>query len=302
MPRVIVYGYPTSPYYQKVLMTLAFCGVEYEICSQPRQLPRPDFESIGVNYRRIPLLSIDGDLYADTSLICSKLCALAGKTEYKAYEHMAKEMFNVAAGLIPFKLIADEAFLKDRSELTGRPWSEKAINGSRPAALSQFLSYASKVDEMLKQGDYVNGSTLTMADVHLLTIFQWILFGHKGAEPEVSPSTHPRLYGWVKRCQGQLPRVKAKQVKFDEARRVLLGSSPATSAGSDGPTVAEPLGFKVGDTVTVTPTDTGRTHPQPGRIDSITPDEVAVITDAGVRIHLPRLGYTIKRQQGKAAL
>lgn len=300
MSRIIVYGYPASPYYQKVLLTLAFCGLEYDICPQPRALPRPDFESIGINYRRIPLLSIGSDLYADTSLVCSKLCALAGKSEHKAFEHMGKEMFPLGASLIPFNLIADPAFLKDRTALTGRSWDEKTIKANRPAALSAFLSYAAKVDEMLKDGDFVNGSTFSMADIHLLFIFQWILVGHKGAEPEVSPSTHPKIYAWVKRCLSSLPRSKAGKIKFDEARKVLqqgAASSGSTHAALATSAVPEPTGIKVGDQVTVTPVDTGRTHPQAGTVDFISAEEICVLTSEGIHIHFPRIGYAVRPQK-----
>ena len=40
---------------------------------QPRILPRPDITRLGINYRRIPLLSIGRDVYLDTRLILQKL-------------------------------------------------------------------------------------------------------------------------------------------------------------------------------------------------------------------------------------
>lgn len=60
MTQIVLYGYPTSPYYQKVILVLNFLKLPFSLCAQPRQLPRPDFASVGINYRRIPLLSIDG--------------------------------------------------------------------------------------------------------------------------------------------------------------------------------------------------------------------------------------------------
>lgn len=60
MVEIILYGYPSSPYYQKLVLTLNFLRLPHVLCPEPRMLPRPDFVSIGVTYRRIPLLSIDG--------------------------------------------------------------------------------------------------------------------------------------------------------------------------------------------------------------------------------------------------
>ncbi|BFZ53561.1 hypothetical protein PYCC9005_000586 [Savitreella phatthalungensis] len=295
MTRIIVYGYPASPYFQKVLLTLAFCGLDHEICPEPRVLPRPDFESIGITYRRIPLVSIGSELYADTSLIISKLCELAGKQNARAFETFANSQFHLGAGLIPFELINDEAFLKDRSALTGRPWDEETIKRNRPIVASQFLSFSEIVSGMLRQDKFINGPSMSMADVHVLFLMQWILLGHKGGRKEVSPESHREIYQWMSSCHEALPKVKGVKITFDEARPALLQSS-SSSAGS---TYVEPLGFKVGDSASVTPMDTGRTHPQIGTIVDINASEITLRTDKGAQIHFPRLNYVVKPSKSR---
>lgn len=57
---IVLYGYAQSPYFQKIVLVLNFLQLPYSLCQQPRVLPRPDFQSVGITYRRIPLLSIDG--------------------------------------------------------------------------------------------------------------------------------------------------------------------------------------------------------------------------------------------------
>lgn len=73
-PNVIVYGYSASPFYQKLLSLLAHYKVTFDICSTPPILPRPMLaDELGITYRRIPILAIDGQLYFDTSLMVEVL-------------------------------------------------------------------------------------------------------------------------------------------------------------------------------------------------------------------------------------
>lgn len=291
MPKVILYGYPASPYYQKLVSTLAFLKIEYSVCSQPNALPRPDFESIGVSYRRIPLLSIDGDLYCDTSLIISKLCELANTPNHRETEALGASMFTPGAMLIPYNLIADEKFLKDRSELTGRPWTKTSITAQRVPALSAFISNLAIVEELLKNNGtgFIRGNAFSTADIHLLFLVQWVLFGHKGSEPEVSPKSHPTIYEWIKKCNAALPKQKPAKIAFSEAKTFLINK------GLDGQ-VQDVLPFKAGMQVSVAPLDTGRKHPQVGSLVLLNSSEVAVKTSEGVTIHFPRLGYMIKAE------
>lgn len=305
MPKIVLYGYPASPYYQKLVLTLSFLGLEYSICAQPNTLPRPDFASIGITYRRIPLLSIDGDMYCDTSLIISKLCALAGQRNYRETEALGQSMFGPGAMLIPYTLIADDRFLKDRSALTGRPWTEKSIRTQRGPALSAFISHLAIVQELLANNassssggaGFVRGSQMSMADIHLLFLVQWVLAGHKGSSPEVSPESHPDIYAWMKRCNEALPKQTKRpaRVTFASVRDQLTSSDSRAgqSTGANG-TVQDVLPFKVGMQVSVTPMDTGKSHPQVGTLLALDAREVSVATAQGVHIHFPRIGYMVR--------
>ena len=55
---IIIYDYDGSPYAQKVRMMLDLAGISYKKCDVPVVLPRPQLESLGITYRRIPLLAI----------------------------------------------------------------------------------------------------------------------------------------------------------------------------------------------------------------------------------------------------
>lgn len=116
-------------------------------------LPRPDLAALGVNYRRIPVLSIGRDVYCDTRLILQKLeekfpTGALGATgsDQKAIERLLESwtvdsgVFTRAATLIPSDLPAmkDPKFLKDREGFSGRPWKKEALDRARPEALAHI--------------------------------------------------------------------------------------------------------------------------------------------------------------------
>lgn len=229
-------------------------------------------------------------MYADTGLIISKLCALAKVNNDRETEALGNAMFGFCAMLIPHQLIADEAFLKDRSELTGRPWSKEGIKAQRPFALSQFLAYASIVEELLRNGQgYIKDGKLSLADIHLVFLFQWALFGHKGVEPEVSKETHPVLYNWASKVLGALKAQKPKKVTFDQVKPSILAAKASTASHDS----TEPLKLSPGSHISVTPMDTGKNHPQIGALVFINSREICLKTEAGATISLPRVGYMI---------
>lgn len=230
-------------------------------------------------------------MYADTSLIISKLCKIANVPSHRETEALGASLFPWGAQLIPIGLMNDTAFLKDRSQLTGTTWSKENIARQRPFALSQFLSYAAVLEDMIKNGSgFIRDGKVTMADIHVVFVVSWVLFAHKGAEPEVSPSSHPTLFKWAKTVLETAGREKVEKIKFADIKSQL--QAPTSSFGHHDS--SEPLGLQVGDAITVTPTDTGRTHPQDGSLEYINSTEVCVKTSSGVRISFPRLGYMIR--------
>jgi glutathione S-transferase len=73
-PEVTLFHYPFSPWSQKITLYLALRQIPYISCEQPVTLPRPDLKKrLGVNYRRIPVMSIGRDIYCDTLIMLEKL-------------------------------------------------------------------------------------------------------------------------------------------------------------------------------------------------------------------------------------
>ena len=102
-------------------------------------LPRPELsETMGITYRRIPILAIGRDIYADTSLIASTLerryppsagygtlfpqrrgggLSDTGMVKTLVMYYFDREVFPLAALSLPFQKFP-EAFVKDRSDVS----------------------------------------------------------------------------------------------------------------------------------------------------------------------------------------
>jgi glutathione S-transferase len=135
---------------------------------QPPILPRPDVNALGVTYRRIPLMSIGRDVYADTRIILSKLEELfpegklgATDSDGKALEKLLESwtidsgIFVRASQLIPpdMPLLMDPKFSKDREDFSGRPWSKEKILENRPEAIAHIRNAFSLLETTLLADD-----------------------------------------------------------------------------------------------------------------------------------------------------
>ena len=120
---VIAYDYDFSPYGQKVRMLLDLAGVPYKRCDVPAVLPRPQLESLGITYRRIPVLAVGKDVYCDTSLISRKILELQGPNgklnshpAEPAFEQWGNWAFQTGLATAPSSLLSPE-FVKDRQTI-----------------------------------------------------------------------------------------------------------------------------------------------------------------------------------------
>jgi hypothetical protein len=72
-PTPILFCYDISIYSRKADYYLGLRGLKYFQCIQPPQMPRPDLQALGINYRKIPILAIGRDIYLDTRIIIETL-------------------------------------------------------------------------------------------------------------------------------------------------------------------------------------------------------------------------------------
>lgn len=182
----ILWLWAFSPWAGKVVTYLALRGIPHSRCEQPITQPRPDLSALGIQYRRIPLLSIGRDVYCDTLLILEKLEEMypadskykqisATSPSDKALEKLFEKwtdavVFKAAAAAIPssLDLMKDPNFQKDREELWGRPWTAEEQDSLRPAGLANLRANFDLLEDTLSDGrQWVLGNDGPMlADIH----------------------------------------------------------------------------------------------------------------------------------------
>ncbi|KIX07760.1 uncharacterized protein Z518_02414 [Rhinocladiella mackenziei CBS 650.93] len=71
---VVLFGYDSSPFTNKVRLTLQLKQIPYTFVIVPSMMPRPILKDhFNVTYRKIPVLAIGREIYIDTSLILETL-------------------------------------------------------------------------------------------------------------------------------------------------------------------------------------------------------------------------------------
>lgn len=181
----ILFLWSLSAWAAKVTAYLALRGIPHTRCEQPITLPRPDLNALGVNYRRIPLMSIGRDIYCDTLMILEKLEEKYPSSEYKQIsasnptEKALEKLFEKWTDVVVFKyagacistdldLMKDPGFQKDRETLWGRKWTKDAQDALRPNALANLRANFDFLEECLGDGrEWLLGSKEPkLADIH----------------------------------------------------------------------------------------------------------------------------------------
>jgi glutathione S-transferase len=182
---IILFHYTFSPFAKRIVWYLKLRNIPYAECIQPLTLPRPDLAELGINYRRIPLMSIGRDVYYDTRLILARLeqsfpvsssHPALSTPKNKGLEALLEKftvdagIFSKAAQSLPPDLptMKDEKFIKDRAEFTGSSWSQEARVKGYPEALAHIRHAFDILEAILSDGRQWIGGTdkISLADIH----------------------------------------------------------------------------------------------------------------------------------------
>ena len=181
-PPLILFSYDTSPYGQKIHLLLTLTGLTYSELTQPAVLPRPDLKALSITYRRIPLLAIGRDVYADSSAILSAILNNLGAASKiqttaadAAFEVWGNETFKSVLPLLPPQATQSEAFVKDRESIFPIIGKAEVLKSLEPIALAELKSRLRTVEEVfLRDGPFIGGQKLSMADVHVVWVLRWV--------------------------------------------------------------------------------------------------------------------------------
>ncbi|CZS94400.1 uncharacterized protein RCO7_10126 [Rhynchosporium graminicola] len=263
-----------SPYSQKIHLFCAAAGVTIKSCEQAPVLPRPTLDNLGITYRRIPVLAIGKDIFADSSLIIDVLGALGqlkSDPAAKAFEVFANSLFQVALRIAPPALL-EPSFVKDREDIFPI-LGDKDYASLRPSALADIRASF----EVIEREFLARGTTFIDA------------FG-MNKEPGFEKKDFPKLYTWL----ANLPSKQAQNISDEEAVEAIKNGKYIVQ---EAPAVRnDPLGLKLGDSVTIETTDsTAGSSPQHGKLASLRIDTVAIELENQLRLHFPRRGVLVKK-------
>ncbi|KAF4548287.1 Hypothetical protein D9617_29g006630 [Elsinoe fawcettii] len=332
---IILFHYPFSPYARRIVWYLTLRNIPYAQCLQPPYLPRPTLSSLGVSYRRIPLMSIAGEIYLDTRLILSTLERLFPPSQsHPGLSPQASSIlapllasftieggvFARSAQLIPpaLPLLNDPKFTKDREDFMGRSWAKDSILKARPEAIAHMRIIWDTYETILADGrEWVAGTEgVTLADIDGVWPLVWLgeiraldkqLFGK-----EVYPLTHKwvdRFKATVAEAEKRNPQAaKAVKVDGDAAVEAILAKASQASGVEEGEVHPDPLELKKGQEVAVWPIDTGFNHKDKGRLVALSKEEVVLAIKAKkdpskeIRLHAPRWGFRVAPVGGQTKL
>lgn len=320
----ILFLWALSAWASKVTAYFALRSIPYTHCEQPITQPRPNIAALGVNYRRIPILSLGRDIYCDSLLILQKLeeqypsssqhkSISATDPKDRALEKLLEKwtdvvVFKSAAAVIStdLDLMKDPAFTKDREELWGRSWDKEAQDALRPAALAEMRLNWDFLEEHLEDGrEWVLGNSdgPQMADIHACWIFDWLLM-LPGSFPEdyFNKTRYPKVLAWRERYMTAIAKAKETAPKptmlegEDAVNQILNGEFNDEEMEVEGDDLS---GLKAGQRVVMKPVDTGYSHVDKGKLIGLTGREAVISTvsrqgEKEVHIHYPRWNFTFE--------
>jgi glutathione S-transferase len=300
MTDIILHHYETSPYSEKVRLGLGLKGLSWASVEIPVIMPKPNLTALTGGYRKTPVLQIGADIYCDSQLIMRELERRhpspsfypAGRGAADALAWWAeKTMFSPAASLAFAKRpdALPDGFLEDRAKFSGRNIDPAAMLAAVPNALDQLRAHLDWLDQMLADGrPFLQGSAAGLAD---LAAYHPVWFLQQKFGTAAAPLDGlPRLLSWAERIAAIGHGTRSRMT----AEKALDAARTATSIVSATADPRDPIGRKPGQTVTVTPDDTGR-DPVLGQLVASDVHEIVIRRSdrevGEVCVHFPRAGF-----------
>ena len=302
MTEIILHHYETSPYSEKVRLGLGLKGLSWASVEIPTIMPKPNLTALTGGYRKTPVLQIGADIYCDSQLIMRELERRhpspsfypAGRGAADALAWWAeKTMFTPAASLVFAKRFDSlpDGFLEDRARFSGRNIDPAAMLAAVPNVLDQLRAHFDWLDQMLADGrPFLQGSDAGLAD---LAAYHPVWFLQQRVGTAAAPLDGvPKVLSWADRIAaiGHGTRSPMTAEKALDAARAATSIAIATADPRD------PVGRKPGQTITVTPDDTGR-DPVVGELVASDVHEIVLRRsdrDVGeVCVHFPRAGFVV---------
>ena len=300
---ILLHQYDVSPFSEKVRVALGIKGLAWYAVEEPVIMPKPELTALTGGYRRIPVLQIGADVYCDSQLILRELerrfptpslfpsgdrglAYAAGMWSDRVFFQAAVAViFGSAGGFV------DEAFRRDREQLTGRPFDAEQMKAIVPPMREQLRAHVGWIDEQLGDGRrFLTGAAPGLVDAsayYNLAFVRWIA----AAEARVIEG-FARVLEWEARVK-VIGHGRRQNMDRKDALEIARRCAPASATGVDP---REPNGWKAGDVVSVLADDYGR-DPIAGEIVSSSAQHIAIRRRdpqiGEVVVHFPRAGFLV---------
>lgn len=253
-PQLTLFSYPQSPYAQKIHFLLSAARIPYTDLVQPPVLPRPDLEALGITYRRIPLLAVGRDVYADSAAIVDVILnKLGGKDRIqtskadKAFELWGSDTFKSVMPLLPQQALTP-AFVKDRETIFPLLKTPEVLASLEPTALADLKSRLVWVEDvLLADSPFIGGDKLSVADIHVIWALRWVLqdLGAEKRYAGLGEDAFPKVWKLI----ASLPKPSGQKASGESAVQAIKQAellSSSVSVMKD-----DPLGIAQGTPVVV---------------------------------------------------
>jgi len=295
-PEIIFHHYDTSPFSEKVRLLFGLKGLAWRSVIQPTIMPKPDLTPLTGGYRRIPVLQIGADVYCDSQVIMAEVAARAGGAPLEgagwAVNLWADRLFFQATVPIIFgEIEVPQAFIDDRSKLSGRPFDAAAMKAAAAPMKAQWRGQAAWLDEALTGTDFLAGAAPGLADIAAY-MNVWFLGGAVRTTAEQLTSGFERLNAWRVRVRA-IGHGERSEMTTTEALAVAKAAEPAPYADHDA---NDPSGLAPGAAVHVMADDYGR-DPIAGTLVAANARRVVIAREdpalGRIQVHFPRVGYLL---------
>lgn len=301
MPEIILHHYQTSPFSEKVRKLLGVKGLAWRAVDQPIIMPKPDLVLLTGGYRRIPVMQVGADIYCDTQVIAAEIerrypdPPTVRGADWAVNLWADRTWFSVSVAVIFGETGVDKDFADDREKMTGRPFDVNAMKAALPFMRPQWRAYASWMEDGLARGDFLGGTTPSLADVGVWMNVWWTASA-AGQPGEELMAGLPRLAAWRQRMDA-IGYGRRGEMAPGDAVQLAARETPADPLPSDD---HEVTGFRPGDGVVVQADDYGR-DPIEGVLVALTRDRITLARQAGalgaINVHFPRVGYVLAKRQ-----
>ncbi len=305
MTSLILHHFDFSPFAEKARLALGLKRLTWSSVQIPMNMPRPDLMPLTGGYRKTPVLQVGADIYCDSRLIARELerrfpraPSLFPKSSAglsMALSHWSDTAyFNAGAGLAMALNMQniDKAVIEDRKQFFNF-MDFNRLEIDVPHMLTQLRANAALIEEQLSDGrTFLLGDEPGWADIcaYFPTWMSRTFFA-QGSEMF---APYIRMQAW----EGRVKAIGHGERRDIEAATALDLARAATPEVGRGIDPRDPLGFKVGERVSVAPDDYGKV-PVVGDLVTLELHEVAVRREdprVGVVVtHFPRIGYRIER-------